>query len=294
MSRLRFSALVGFVAALCLTVAVAPAGAAGAKSSAAPKRIVALTPFTANTMAAVKVKPVGIGQILASSSRFDSGLRGVPVLPLSHPSGPNLEQLAALNPSLVFSSSTWAKGHQAMRSLGIKTRVIDPANVNSVPGRMVKVGRIVGKPKQAKKRAAKVRRQVSKARKGIRKRPSVLLILGVGRTPFAFMPNSWGGDVVRKAGGNLLTSGLSANGGFARISDEIVVQRNPDIIIAVPHATEDDIPAISDYLRSNPAWQSTKAVRNNRVYISVDNSLLQADIDVGSTIRRVRNIYLKN
>ena len=79
-----------------------------------------------------------------------------------------------------------------------------------------------------------------------------MLILGVGRTPFTFLPNSWGGDIVTKAGGELLTGGVSSGSGFERISDEVVVAENPDIIIAVPHANADDIPSLTDYLRDEP------------------------------------------
>ena len=121
-----------------------------------------------------------------------------------------------------------------------------------------------------------------------------MLILGVGRTPFTFLPNSWGGDIVTKAGGELLTGGVSSNSGFERISDEVVVAENPDIIIAVPHANEDDIPSLTEYLRENPAWSSTTAARNGRVYVSVDNSLLQAGTDIARTIRKVRRAYLQN
>jgi iron complex transport system substrate-binding protein len=121
-----------------------------------------------------------------------------------------------------------------------------------------------------------------------------MLILGVGRTPFTFLPNSWGGDIVTKAGGRLLTGGVTSSSGFERISDEVVVAENPDIIIAVPHANEDDIPSLTEYLRSNPAWSSTKAAQSGRVYISVDNSLLQAGTDIARTIRKVRGAYLKN
>ena len=69
---------------------------------------------------------------------------------------------------------------------------------------------------------------------------------------------------------------------------------SPDVIVAVPHANEDDIPSLTEYLRNNPAWQSTPAVRNGRIHISIDNSLLQAGTDVARTIRKVRRVYLQN
>ena len=51
------------------TVLAATALLAGS-ANAAPKRVVALTPFTANTAVAMGVKPVGIGQVLGGGDRI--------------------------------------------------------------------------------------------------------------------------------------------------------------------------------------------------------------------------------
>ncbi len=279
------------VALVALTLALALPAAAQA---APPQRIVALTPFAANTLAKLGVRPVAIGETLGGSERFSPKLKGVPTLPLSHPNGPNLEQLASLDPDLVFSSRTWAKGNQAMEGLGIDVILHDPHSIDGAFADTFKIGAIVGRKHYARDLLQSMRKQVEAAEKGIEKRPKVMLILGVGRTPFTFLPNSWGGDIVSAAGGRLLTGGVSSSSGFERISDEVVVAENPDIIIAVPHADEDDIPSLTEYLRSNPAWSSTNAARNGRVYVSVDNSLLQAGTDIARTIRKVRRAYLKN
>jgi ABC-type Fe3+-hydroxamate transport system substrate-binding protein len=279
-------------AALVCAGLFAPAGAGAAKEP--PKRIVALTPFAANTLVKLGVVPVGIGQTLGGAERFSPKLKGVTELPLAHPNGPNLEQLAALDPDLVLSSQTWAKGNLAMEELGIDVVVHDPRSIAGAFADTFKIGSIVGRRQYARDLLKQMRKQVEKAEQGIEKRPKVMLILGVGRTPFTFLPNSWGGDIVTKAGGRLLTGGVTSNSGFERISDEVVVAENPDIIIAVPHANEEDIPSLTEYLRSNPAWSSTNAARNGRVYISVDNSLLQGGTDIARTIRKVRSAYLKN
>ncbi len=281
----------GLLAALLVAALCFPAAAQAAPP---PKRIVALTPFTANTLAKLGVKPVGVGQTLGGETRLSPKLKGVTVLPLSHPNGPNLEQLAALDPDLVFSSPTWAKGNDSMDDLGIEVMVQEPFRLNGAFAQTKIIGALVGKRQQAKALAAQMKKEVAGARKGIKQRPTVMLILGVGRTPFTFLPNSWGGDMVTKSGGQLLTGGVTSGSGFERISDEVVVAENPDVIIAVPHANEDDIPSLTEYLRSNPAWQSTSAVKNGRIFISVDNSLLQPGTDVARTIRKVRRVYLKN
>jgi iron complex transport system substrate-binding protein len=280
--------------ALLLVAFVLTVATIAAPAQAAPKRIVALTPFSANTLADLGVEPVAIGQTLGGKERFSPKLRGVETLTLSHPNGPNMEELAILNPQLVFSSPTWAKGATTMRELEIEVVNSDPATVGQVYEQTRSIGRRVGRERAAKRLAAKLKRQVAAARKGIRERPRVLLILGVGRTPFVFLPNSWGGNLVASAGARLVTGGVRSRSGFARISDETILEANPDVILAVPHANADDIPEVKEFLEGNPAWEDSKAVRDDRLHVSTDNSLLQAGTDVARVIRQVRRRYLDN
>ena len=62
---------------LALAVTVVVLGAAAAAPAAAPRRLVALSPFTANTLADLGVRPVGIGNTLGGTDRFSSKLAGV-------------------------------------------------------------------------------------------------------------------------------------------------------------------------------------------------------------------------
>ena len=139
-----------------------------------------------------------------------------------------------------------------MESLGIDVVLHDPRSIDGAFADTFKIGTIVGRKHYARDLLQSMRKQVAAASKGIEKHPKVMLILGVGRTPFTFLPNSWGGDIVTKAGGELLTGGVSSSSGFERISDEVVVAENPDMIIAVPHANADDIPSLTEYLRDEP------------------------------------------
>ncbi|HTR75587.1 MAG TPA: ABC transporter substrate-binding protein [Solirubrobacterales bacterium] len=292
MSRPRLAARVAGLAALALLVALLLPAGAGARK--APRRIVALTPFAANTLAKLGVTPVAVGQTLGGREHLSPKLRSVPVLQLSHPDGPNLEQLAALHPDLVLSSQTWAKGNEAMEALGIKVEVRDPRSIRGALADTYKIGEVVGRKHYARELLKQMRGRISGAEAGIRRHPKVMLILGVGHAPFTFLPNSWGGDIVEAAGGELLTGGASSGSGFQRISDEVVVAENPEIIIAVPHADPEDIPALKQYFEDDPAWSSTKAAKTGNVYISTDNSLLQAGTEIARLITRVREDYLHN
>ena len=276
-----------------LATALCAAAFAASSAQAAP-RVAALTPFSASTITRLGVRPVAIGQALGGNDQYLASLRGGPVLPLSHPLGPNLEQLATHNPSIVLSSKTWQRGTAPMRRMGMKVYESDPGSVAAVGHETRAIGKLLGRTRAANALASKIEADVAAAKRGISRRPRVLVILGVGRTPHAMLANSWGGDVVRQAGGNLLTQGLTSPSGTARISDEVVVQRNPDIIIAVPHGTPGNIPRLAAYYRNNPNWRNTRAVRNRRVYVATGNSLLQPYPGVASTIRDVRRKFLQN
>lgn len=293
-ARGRGAVLIVALASLIVSLSAGPAAAA-----VAPGKVVALTPFSANAMALMGASPAAVGQTLGGDRRLAPVLRTTPVLTLSHPDGPNREELALYQPELVFTSPQWARGRPMMETVvdvdnGGRVVDADPRSVQGVYAKTRQIAALLGREARGRRLIKSMKRQVTKARRGIERRVRVMMILGVGRTPFVFLENSWGGQVVKLAGGRLLTGGATSRGGHAKIGDDVVVDERPDVIIAVPHSDEENIPSVISYLRRNPAWRSTPAVRNRRVFISTDNSLLQAGTDIGRTIRIVRKQYLKN
>lgn len=283
-----------YAACAALTLTLALAGGAGAAKK--QLKIVTLTPFSSNALVNSGVKPVAIGKQAAGHKSTSPKLKGVRQLALSHPNGPNMEEIATINPDVVLSSTAWAKGSQTMRDLAITVRMMDPATVNQVVPKIKAIGNAYGNRKTTAKFAKKIQRQIKYAKTGrpIKRRPKVLLVLGVGRSANVFLKNTWGASVVQAAGGALLTGDLSASGGFAKVSDEWIVQQDPDIIVAVPHGNAEDIPEITKHYQNNPAWSTTRAVQTKNVFVLVDDALLQPDTDAGNTIKRVRTKILKN
>jgi len=291
MSRRIAAAVAALLTALALLVGLSTAAA-----QAASPKIAALTPFTANTLSLLGIRPIAVGETLGGNERFNRGLKNVRRLTLAHPNGPNAEQLAVMQPDLVLSAPIWRKGNERLKQLKIRVVESDPQSVDDVMRQTESIGQIVGKRAQAKRLADTQRARLKVAQKRARRHPSVLLVLGLGRSVQAFLPNSWGGDVITQAGGRLLTKGLvnADEQGFARLSDEIIIQRNPDVIIAVPHGPADNIDQIAEDLRHNPAWKNTKAAKTRRIFVSTDNSLLQAMPQAASVIAAVQTKYLRN
>lgn len=281
------------LAALAVALLISTTGANAAKNV----KIVALTPFSANALAESGEIPVAVGAQAVGHKHTSSKLKGVRQLALSHPNGPNMEQIAQIDPDVVLSAPAWKKGSQTMRDLGVKVYERDPATVNQVVSQIKVIGNAYGNKKKTAAFAKKVAGQIKLAKTGGKKittRPKVLLLLGVGRSPQAFMPSTWGGSVVTAAGGSLITGGVSDSSGFARISDEAIITANPEIIIAVPHGNKADIPNIKSFYETNPAWSTLDAVKNGKVFVITDDALLQPDTDAGNTIKRVRTKFLKN
>jgi iron complex transport system substrate-binding protein len=280
--------------AACLAFVLLAAALAAPATADAPKRIVALTPFSANTLAALGVKPIAIGQTLGGDHNFAPSLRNVRTLPLAHPNGPNMEQLASLRPGLVLSSPTWTRGNRTMRNLDLRVEVPEPLTVLDMYERIEDIAAMVERERAGRRLVARVKREISRATQNRKSRPRVMLVLGVGRTPYVFLPNSWGGYILQLAGARLVDAGAESRSGFARISDEAVLAEDPDVIIGVPHARAEDLDGIRDYMRSNQTWKLTQAGQDNRIHVWGDDALLQANLNVGAIVRRVRTSFLKN
>lgn len=292
---LRRTAFTTVLACAALAAALLISTSSGA-AAAKPKKIVTLTPFSSNALVNTGMKPVAIGKQAAGRKAMSPKLKGVRELALSHPNGPNLEEIAQIDPDVVLSSPAWSKGTKTMRDLAITVRLMDPAKVSQVVPQIRAIGNAYGNKARTAAFSRKVKKQIKYGTSGrpIKRRPSVLMLLGVGRAPQAFMKNSWGASVVAAAGGRLITQGLSGSGGFAKVSDEWIIEQNPDVIVVVPHGNASDLDSIAEFYRSNPAWSTLNAVKNNAVNVVIDDALLQPDTDVGNTIKRVRTKFLKN
>ena len=291
----RFSRIFG--AFLLLAAVLAGSAFVTPQADAAKqKRVVAISPFAAEAIVQMGAKKnlVAVGQTIGASDHHNKLIRGIPKLKLSHPNGPNLEVMAKLKPDVVFSSDRWAAGTKALNRLGIRVVYADPEKLGQVKPSVSKIGRVLGKGRQAAALNRRISKSFSKSTRPSTKHPKVLVVLGIGNTAMAFLHNSWGGQLVDKAQANLVTGGAKADGGFARLSDEVVVAQNPDIIIVVPHGNSDDIDQVYDYIMNNDAWQSTTAVEKGKVFVSIHNELLQAGTNVGSVISGLRTKWLKN
>ena len=160
--------------------------------------------------------PVGIGQTLGGRDRIAPALRGVTQLPLSHPNGPNLEQLAALNPQLVFSSPTWRAATPACGGSASGRRERSPQR-----RRVARDDREHRPHRRLRRRRATARSMRAEGRIGDRsgasgaaRRCCSCSASAARRTRSC--ENSWGGDIVAPRRRRLLTGGARGRAAASR------------------------------------------------------------------------------
>jgi len=218
---------------------------------AAPQRIVTLLPSVTETLCALNAcgRLVGVDDF----SDFPEQVRR-----LSRVGGffnPNLEAIVALKPDLVV-VSIYGKLHESLDKTGIQTFAVRVESYDDIFRSTRLLGRVLGLESQAERLVARVQQEVYVVERTAAKattRP--IVYYEIDPTPFTVGPDSFIGVLIAKARGqNIVPQEL---GPFPKISPELVVQRNPAIIV-LTHPGALDLP-------KRAGWGSIAAIRNKRI-----------------------------
>lgn len=230
-----------------------------------PKRIVAMSPTIVELMFEVGATPVG----RPSSADYPEAAKAIPAFGTSYE--PNTELIVAMKPDLIIADAIIHQSQmETLTKLGVPVFAVRAGSFDEVVKGLRVVGALTGN-KEAGEKAAKA---LEEKLAGILAKkpatsPTVLVIVGAGPTQiFAAKNDSYVGDVVRKLGGvNPITTEPEnfRFPGFADYSLERILEKNPDIIIAISPGPA-SAPKTSDSLARSPVWSTLKAVKEGRVY----------------------------
>jgi iron complex transport system substrate-binding protein len=163
--------------------------------------------------------------------------------------------MVALKPDLVI-VSVYGKLHESLEKVGIPSFAVRAETYDDIFRTTRLLGRVLGLEAQAERLVARIQQEVyaveSKAAKASA-RPTVYY--EIDPTPYTVGPDSFIGVLITKARGqNIVPKELGA---FPQISPELVVQKNPAVIV-LTH------PGVADLSR-RPGWGSLAAIRNQRI-----------------------------
>ena len=187
---------------------------------------------------------------------------------------PNMEQLIDLAPDLILAAEIQtADIILQLEERGFTVFVLAPQTLDEVLGSITLVGEITGKEEEASQLVAEMQTRIKAITDKTDslpqdQRPRVFYI--AWHDPL-MAPGSgtFQDELIRNAGGTNIAQDLT---GWAIISLEVVVQANPEVMIAsVSDATGEDLSF--QFIKEEPRLSNTDARQNNRVY-GIDGDLI--------------------
>lgn len=223
------------------------------------KRVVALTSLSADIIHRLDAtRLVGIpgSRLLRKDQRF----KELPAVSEGR-AQPNLEKIVALKPDLVigavgFHDPTLKK----LKDLGITTL---SSKTNSWDA-LIKHTKDLAEATNTD--ATPLLQKYDSLLKDIPANSSSILVLVSSQPVLSPNKNSWTGDLLNKFNANNLTADLqgeSIGQGYVTLSEEKIVQENPEILLVVDPSRA----GVINQLKSKSFWNKLKAAQNEQVYV---------------------------
>lgn len=170
---------------------------------------------------------------------------------------PDIEVIASLNPDLIIGLNYHLKYLDQLEKIA-PVLIVEPQSIEEIYTALELLGKVVNKEEQAQNVIAEMQDRIAAIQEKVRgeERPKVFYI--VWADPLMTAGNgTFIGELIDLAGGENLFADLQ---GWAQVSVEEVIARNPDVIILPPSAGI----AASDLCDGPLA--TTNAVKNGQVY----------------------------
>jgi iron complex transport system substrate-binding protein len=227
-----------------------------------PQRIVSLSPSNTEIVYALGLQDRLVG--VTSYDNYPPDAKSKPVV--SDYSTVDLEKIANAKPDLVLADSI--QQHDtipALEKLGITVYTMTPTNTDGILNEIKVLGGITGKTEEADNLVSSLTNRINAitdktAQLTDSQKPRVLYV--------TWYDPIWtaGSDtmiqyLIDQAGGTNIASDLN---GYATITLESVIQRNPQVILVMSSMGAQD--ASLAYIESNEQFKSTDALKNNQVY----------------------------
>ncbi|TXK85634.1 ABC transporter substrate-binding protein [Paenibacillus sp. N3.4] len=236
----------------------------------APERIASVSPAETEALFALGLEPNIVGV-----SDFDDYPDAVKTKPkLGSITKPNQEALLAANAGVVFTGvSMKVDTVEKLRALNINLFKVEPKTLDDAMSNILTYGVITDHQEQAEKIVAKMkadRQKVVDAVKDVKQenKKKVYIEFSVGWTVGSgeFM------DELIKLSGGVNVAGDKQ--GWYQISEEKVIQQNPDVILFAKGVVDDKTKkTLDEIIRGRSGWDAIDAVKNKQV-VGLEQNML--------------------
>lgn len=188
---------------------------------------------------------------------------------LGNPHEPSFEQIAAVNPELLIVPPSFMQYASTLEATGTKVAYLNMESIDDIKSTIGKYASLFGKDTIAKEIVGEIDAKLAEVE--VASTQKALIVYGAPGTYLAALDHSLYGDILAKAGGNNIASGLPAMEkypSYANLSAEKIVEGNPQLIMLITHADPEMVQeGFEKQMNENAAWKNLDAVKNGQILI---------------------------
>lgn len=247
-------------------------GVAIAIPSAAPQRIVSLTPGNSEMLAAIGETSAVVG--VDAFTDYPEEIAAKPKV--TDPSAfgkTNLEQIISLKPDLVLSYSKYYADDEAkLRQAGIQVVDLPAGNLELTLNEILLTGQLTHQTDRAEALVTQLRAREAAVKAKVTSAAPVTVYLEVDDStpgkPYVAGKGSFGDELLTDAGGKNIFGDVVAPSTDPQVSDEAILSANPQEVILTEDPSYGGDPAA---FAQRPGYSVLDAVKNQRVYVIESN-----------------------
>lgn len=279
------------VLAVLLVIVVAVVGFVSFSKSnqhqAKKPRIVATTVAVTQIAAKLDLPLVGVPK---SENQIPNRYKNVATV--GSPMAPNIEKIASLKPTVVYSVSVLKDQYSAaFKKQKFNAQYLNLDTVSDLKNVLTSMGKKYDRTKQANSQIKIINHTIKTVRaRQTGQKPKVLILMGMPGAGYMIATNqSYVGDLVRLAGGqNVYTDSKQP---YLAPANESLATKNPDVILRLEHAMPKVVkPQFDQEFKTNAIWAQMTAVKDNRVYdLQQPNFNATANMHVKQALTKISN-----
>lgn len=198
----------------------------------------------------------------------------------------NVEKIYSLKPDIVFATNlTNPRDIKKLKELGIRVEIFSyPLSFEDLCNDFIRIGKIIGKEKEAREIIGKVKREIEKIKKETENRRKPKVLIQVGTKPlWVAGTDSFVNDIIKFAGGENVIKG---KGGIYSIEE--IIKLDPDVIL---------ITLMGIGNQEKKMWENykmIKAVKNGKIFlIDSDKICSPTPLSFVEVVKYLKDLLLK-
>ncbi|MBC2090041.1 heme ABC transporter substrate-binding protein IsdE [Listeria welshimeri] len=213
------------------------------------------------------------------------------------PMGPDLEIIRMLKPDMVLSTKTLEADLKAgFEGAHLKSDFLDFTSIDSMQAEIEKLGTEFNRKEEASKLNRDLTSEIDKVKSNVakKKKPTVLILMGVPGSYLVVTEHAYIGDLVKRAGGENVITNQKVE--YLASNTEYLQNANPDIILRAAHGMPAEVVKMFDEeFKTNDIWKHFDAVKNNRVY-DLDENLfgMTASLNAPEALHEMEKMLYDN